>query len=29
MQTATADYQTILETKRAELLADAHKREEI
>jgi DnaK suppressor protein len=29
MPSSTADYQTILETKRAELLADAHKREEI
>ena len=29
MQGTAADYQTILEAKRAELLADAHKREEI
>ena len=29
MQSNAADYQTILEAKRAELLADAHKREEI
>jgi DnaK suppressor protein len=29
MQSTAADYQSILEAKRAELLADAHKREEI
>jgi DnaK suppressor protein len=29
MPSSTADYQTVLEAKRAELLADAHKREEI
>jgi DnaK suppressor protein len=29
MPSTTADYQTILEVKRAELLAEAHKREEI
>ena len=29
MQTTIVDYRTILETKRAELLADAHRREEI
>jgi DnaK suppressor protein len=28
MPSSTADYQTILEAKRAELLADAHRREE-